>query len=122
MRYFLLAVLAVTLAACNSATDSISCTQEARPGISVTVLDSATIVAAGRSSRILAHDGIFADSVPSQWTAASDGPFGLVYERTGTYTVTVTRAGYRDWTKSGIVVTKDRCHVRTVPVTALLQK
>ena len=117
-----LATLTLAISACSNTSDPIVCPAIAKPGILVTVLDSATSVATGRSSRILAHDGAFTDSVPAQWTAASDGPFPLAYERTGTYTVTVTKAGYRDWAKSGIVVNRDRCNVRTVPVTALLQK
>lgn len=115
--------LTAALSSCIAIVDpGVSCTREARPGISVTILDSATSAPAGSSSRIVARDGLVADSVPSQWTAASDGPFGLAYERPGSYILTITKTGYRDWTKSGIVVTADQCHVRTVPVTALLQK
>ena len=111
------------LSSCIAIVDpGVSCTQEARPGIYVTVLDSATSALAGRSSRIVARDGLVADSVPSQWTEGSDGPFGVAYERRGVYTLTITKTGYREWTKSGIVVTADQCHVRTVPVTALLHK
>jgi len=43
------------------------------------------------------------------------------YEREGTDTITVRRAGYATWTRTGVTVTRDECHVRPVTVTARLQ-
>ena len=42
------------------------------------------------------------------------------HERPGTYTVTVSKPGYRDFTQSNIVVGADVCHVITVQITARL--
>jgi hypothetical protein len=43
-------------------------------------------------------------------------------ERAGTYDLTIRSPGYRDWTRTGVEVTKDQCHVRPVTLTARLQK
>lgn len=42
-------------------------------------------------------------------------------ERPGTYTVTVSKPGFRDWQRAGIVVTADECHVHPVELSARLQ-
>jgi hypothetical protein len=97
-----------------------SCTREARAGITVDVRDSVTNALAGRGSRVIAREGAVADT--SSDTSISDGPFSLVFERAGTYTVSVTQAGYQPWTKAGVQVTNGSCHVNAVAVTARLQK
>ena len=48
-------------------------------------------------------------------------PLGGANEHAGLFTVTVTKSGYRDWTKSDVRVTADECHVNTTKLTALLQ-
>jgi hypothetical protein len=122
-RFASLTLALLATAACKGPDEiNYNCTDEARAGIVITVLDSASGVAAGKDARIVAKAGTFTDSVPGMWTAASDGPFALAHEHAGTYTLTVSKTGYRDWTKTGIVVTKDECHVRTVSVTARLQQ
>jgi hypothetical protein len=42
------------------------------------------------------------------------------FERTGTYDVSVTRKGHRDWTAADVVVTAGVCHVETVTLQAQL--
>ena len=113
-------VVAATLVsgACN-VPGTTACTLEARAAVSVDVRDSVTNAAVGRGSRIIARDGTYADT--AEITSAFDGPYGLAYERPGTYTVTVDQQGYRPWSRAGINVTKDECHVRGVPITARLQ-
>jgi hypothetical protein len=98
---------------------TIACTADARAAISVDVRDSVTNAAVGRGSTIIARDGAYADT--AQITDVFDGPYGVGYERAGTYTVTVEQQGYRPWSRPGIRVTKDECHVRGVPITARLQ-
>jgi hypothetical protein len=98
------------------------CTAEARPALMVGLADSLTGATTGFTSvTIRAIDGAYADSIvmptyPDQF----NGPVPLAYERKGTYTVSVSASGFATWTKSGIVVTGDQCHVSTVPVTAKL--
>ena len=114
--------LLCTLAGCGITgplTDKV-CTNEARAGISISVRDSITDVSAGRNSRIIASSGAFADT--SHETSIGDLGYGLVYERAGTYVVTVEQVGYKLWTKSGVEVTKGDCHVNGVSLTARLQK
>jgi hypothetical protein len=53
--------------------------------------------------------------------AAPDGTYPLVYEKAGTYTVTVERSDYRPWIRANVKVTRGDCHVATVSFTALLQ-
>ena len=121
-RFVPLTLALIATAACrNPHETNFACTDEARPAIVITVLDSASGMAAGKDARIVAKAGTFVDSVPGMWTASSDGPFALAHEHAGTYTLTVSKTGFLDWTRSGIVVTADQCHVKTVQVTAKLQ-
>ena len=123
----LLAVVVLALG-CSAASDEITvdppggiyCTYEARAGITLDVRDSASNALAGRDSKIIAREEAFADT--SHDTAVRDGPYPLVYERAGTYTVTVEQAGYKLWTQAGVLVTKNGCHVNGVAVTARLQR
>jgi len=86
----------------------------------VDVRDSVTNALAGRGASIIARDGVFADTAEHPF-AAYDGPYSLARERAGTYTVTVEQQGYRLWSRPGVRVTRDECHVRTVSITARLQ-
>jgi hypothetical protein len=114
-----LIVAAAALSLGCSAFDPLICTSEARAGISITVLDSASGTPVGAGARITATDGEFSDTV----TTVEDyqGPYGLAHERAGSYTVTVEKAGYALWSSSDALVTRGECHVRTVQLTALLQ-
>ena len=101
-------------------TDATVCTLEASAGITVDVRDSVTNALVGRGSVVVAREGTFAETASD--TQISNGPYALVFERAGNYTVTVTQTGYQPWTKAGVVVAKDGCHVTGVAVTARLQK
>lgn len=109
-------------AGCSGATEPGGgvCTAVAVPGIVVAVRDSASGTVAGAGAVVTARAGAYADTarrdVPVEWG------FPLAYERTGTYTVRVELAGYRPWVRSDVRVTADACHVRTVALTALLQR
>lgn len=105
--------------------DGVICTALAVAAINVKVLDSATSV--GLSFQNLwarAREGSYMDSSHVSFTIAGDAPktFGLAYERAGVYDVAVKASGYREWTKSGVVVTHDECHVVPVLLTARLQR
>jgi hypothetical protein len=121
--YFVRAACALVALGCSAShgvTDGTACTLEARAGITVDVRDSASNTPAGKGSRIIAQEGAVADT--SQQTLFGDGPYGLVYERAGTYTLSVTQNGYQPWIKTGVQVTKGSCHVNGVAITARLQK
>lgn len=118
----------IVLAACSAlvlgcsagnVTDDLACTLEARAGITVDVRDAVTNALVGQQSIIVAREAAFADTVNA---GNADGPYGLVFERAGTYTLTVTRPGYQTWSQAGVQVAAGRCHVAGVVVTARLQK
>lgn len=98
------------------------CTEEARPALMVGIADSVTGATTGFTGvTIRAIDGAYADSaVMPVYPDQFNGPVPLAYERRGTYTVSVSASGYATWSKSGIVVTGDQCHVITTPITAKL--
>jgi hypothetical protein len=110
----------------NCIIDPVVCTANFKFGINITVVDSATAEPPSEAT-LLATSGTFTDSVgpraPVQTVA--NGPLVLVLstagERAGLYSVTVRSPGYRDWTRTGVRVTADECHVRSVSLTARLQ-
>jgi hypothetical protein len=125
-------VLAYSQLADNSYVDDsvqVVVTQTCPPGslaaLVISVQDSVTgSTGPFTSVAYSAHDGTFGDttfiaSVPAE---VSGQPFltGLAFERPGNYTVSVKANGYAVWTKSGITVTMDACHVIPVSVTARL--
>lgn len=124
-RIFIVAIAGL-LQACTSPFDGTLCTDQFVYGLNVTVLDSLTLSPPTKAT-LLARSGAFTDSVgprsPSPLT--NGGPAMLLLwtagERAGVYDITVKAPGYRDWTKNGITVTADACHVNPVSVTAKLQ-
>jgi hypothetical protein len=101
----------------------IACTLEARSAITVAVSDSLNpAVTTFTNVKVVAQSGSVRDSAffASIDTRTQPLAAGLAYERAGTYTVTVRADGYAPWTKSGIEVTRDACHVITVRVDARL--
>jgi len=122
----ILALLTVAAAAMRGCITGTVCTTQFVYGINITVVDSATADPPSEAT-LLATSGTFTDSVgpraPSQWVA--NGPLVLVLstagERAGAYSVTVRSPGYRNWTRTGIRVTANECHVNPVNLTARLQ-
>lgn len=100
-----------------------SCTLEARPAIIVEIRHAQTSTPLADSARGSVVDGGFVDSLRPQ---GIDSLGRLVsraaaIERAGTYTVSVTRSGYTNWTQSNVQATRGDCHVNTVRLTAALQ-
>jgi len=87
----------------------------------VFVRDSSSGAPIGRGSKATAADGIFVATATYPGGTQDDLPLSLAHERAGTYTVVVTKPGYRDWRASGVRVTRDECHVITVTLTARLE-
>ena len=118
-----LAALAA-LAACSGgkADYGVNCPDIYAYGVVVSVRDSTSGADAVAGATGVAIDGTFRDSVsvPSGKSPQASA-ISLAGERAGTYTVIVRKAGYKDWTNSNVVVTRDACHVRTVTLTAQLQ-
>jgi hypothetical protein len=101
----------------------LACTEEARPALMVGLTDSLSGATTGFTGvTIVATEGAYADSIvmPVYPADPYNGPVALAYERRGTYTVSVRANGYVTWTRSGVVVSGDQCHVTTVSLTARL--
>ena len=100
------------------------CTTDVRPGLVVSVLDSASRDPLGPGMLVVVRDGAYADTARTFLPHPIEGVlqrFAFAFERRGTYDVTVERSGYRTWRRDGVRVSGDECHVRTVELTALLQ-
>lgn len=101
----------------------VACTENFAFGLQVAVQDSSTGAPAASGAQLIARDGAWADTVafPSNRPDLDAQPLVSAGERPGTYTVTVRKAGFRDWQRTGVVVTADECHVHPVDLTARLQ-
>lgn len=99
------------------------CTENFVFGLQVAVQDSSTGSAAASGAQLIAQDGAWADTVgfPPNRPDLDVQPLVSAGERPGTYTVTVRKGGFRDWQRTGVVVTADECHVHPVELTARLQ-
>jgi hypothetical protein len=91
------------------------CSESRRIGITVTVRDSITGASLTEGVRVIARDGIFADT-------ADANAFSLAEERPGNYTVTVEKEGYQPWSRDDIRVIRGECHGQRVELVALLKQ
>jgi hypothetical protein len=118
---------AFALTACDRLSLPHACTADFRYGLNVTVVDSLTNTPPA-SATLIARAGAYVDSVGPRAPLPNgpQGPAVLILstagERPGTYDLTVRAPGYRDWTRTGVQVTADECHVHPVALTARLQK
>lgn len=95
-----------------------ACTMQFVFGISAIVADAATGADITPGSYLVAREGTYVDSV-----AAGPGSFlAAAGERAGTYSVTIGRPGYSSFSRSGVVVTRNECHVNPVQLEARLLK
>lgn len=113
-------LLPLGLSACDLLAPPV-CTTEAVPSITVDVRDAATHAPAAAGANGYAREGSFRVDllVPDRALDALTmyGPF----ERPGTYSVVVEKAGYQRWTKENVRVRKGECHVETARLQADLQ-
>ncbi len=108
---------AIVAASCGSPTGGggFSCTGELLPAIEVDVFDARTGTPAAAGATVLLS-GSAQDSVTAPSTSGALVIAKVWYEdrvKAGSYSVTVRKAGYSDWTQSNIRVQFDRCHVQT---------
>ncbi len=117
-------LLTLTLAGCDVLGIGTDCTREARPAITVQVVDAATGgLPAADTGRVRVVDGAFVDSAGlTRLMLEQDIDAALAHERPGRYTVEVTVPGYEPWMAANVRVgrTDDRCHVQTQHVVAEL--
>ena len=119
----------VTLGGCGApeatppgipAPGGVVCTMEARPGITVEPVDATTGQSVSQHTTVIAMAGSYADTATVHTTGVPS--ISAAYERPGTYAVIVRHPDYREWQRSGVLVTKDECHVQTVRLQAELEK
>lgn len=97
---------------------AVTCTDIALPGLGVSVVDAGTRLPLDQTALVVARTAAFADTA----RVSDQSVYWLLTERPGTYTVSVSAPGYALWQRNGVIVSSDRCHVRTVELTAPLQR
>jgi hypothetical protein len=113
-------IAAITaLGACSSLFET-GCKTNAASSFDVTVHDSITGASIEAGSRLF-WTGPSTDSIVVPNDVGNTGlPIAGPFEQSGTFHVIVRHSGYRDWSRD-VRVTSDRCHVKPVSVTALMQ-
>ncbi|MGQ0642906.1 MAG: hypothetical protein ACT4P6_19340 [Gemmatimonadaceae bacterium] len=115
MRLVLVFVIS-TLSACLDYPVGGACTDILLPGLRAVVRDSATNAGLAATAVAFARAGTFVDTLRSTGDSVMVG----ADERAGTYRLEVFHPGYQSWSRDGIHVTRDQCHVKTVRVLVLL--
>ena len=112
--------LGCTRAAINPTGPTGRCLAPASIAVVIDVQDSLSGASIADSARGVAQAGAYLDSL---WLTAPP-PRLIGGNRLGTYEVIVERAGYRQWTRSGVVVSRQgECgNVIPVQLTTLLQR
>lgn len=122
-RESLLSVLALAVSGCSIVAPK-SCTTSFVYGLAIVVKDSISTAGIASGATALARDGTFVDSVsvPANRPVLDSEALLLAGQRGGTYTVTVRKSGYHDWTRLNVQVATGPCHPLPVTLTALLQR
>jgi hypothetical protein len=122
LRLLALASTLLTAVSCSDLFGGV-CTEEARAAIVLEIRNAVTAAPLADSSTALVTDGSFSDTLQLcgqtsslEWLSRC-GPF----ERPGTYNVVVARPGYQSWSRAGVRVTHDDCHVQTVTLQVRLE-
>jgi hypothetical protein len=116
-------VLSSHLAGCDDGQGF--CTAQSVPGIAVKVLDADTGGAAACGATAWLVSDSWSERADSPWNCSAPDSLQSpwiegAFERAGTYTVLVLKEGYAPWSRSGVRVSKDDCHVHTVSLEAHL--
>jgi len=124
VRFIVFAIVVASIPGCSLIFSPEMCSANVAPGLSVAVQDSASGAMIASGTQLIARDGAYVESssVPANHPELDSSTLQAAGERGGTYSVTVQKPGYRDWTRSNVRVTKGECHVNTVSLTALLQR
>jgi len=107
--------LALAASACGPGT---ACTEEARPGLEVVVVDEdGTRIC---DATVVANDGTDDETLSPSGEAADCIYFGAT-EKAGTYTISASKADFVDASEADVVVGEDECHVITESVNLTLE-
>jgi hypothetical protein len=88
------------------------CTEEARPGLTIYVIDGQSGFYLTDSVTVKIFDGSYSETLQLQYEYYSGAPFSGAYERPGTYQIITSKSGYTSDTTT-VLVQKDECHVIT---------
>lgn len=120
MKYMIYILFLLGMAGCDLLGPR-ACTDEARPGITLLILDAHGRPLASDSVVAIAVDGEYADTAIRYTQDAGYARAGLATERAGTYRVEISAGGYEPWARDNVRVSEGDCHVRTVDLDVLLQ-
>jgi hypothetical protein len=100
--------------------DPKACDTSAHAGILIRVIDNASgnPIACGASAVVIS--GSYSETVNSNTPCSDNTNLMAAFERPGTYAITVSKAGYQNFTINDVIVTPGVCHVNTVTVDARL--
>jgi hypothetical protein len=121
--FALLAAFLPAVAACGNGTEP--CLPVAHPAVDVEVRDAQTDELRADSARGVARDGTYSDSlvvVRAEGAQSVPAALGGAWDRPGTYSVRIERAGYQPWDTVGIHVHGIRCGVVAVQLVAHLSR
>ena len=119
MRSVWIVSAGVAALACGTSESPVepNCGDVGVPAITVTALDRRTDQPIQGQAVVVAHDGAYADTA---YAEPGMRTVGVAYNRSGTYSVTVTAPGYAPWQRGPVVVLQGRCNVSTIPLAARL--
>jgi len=100
---------------------SFNCTGSYEPALDVFVLDARTNAPAAEGAIVTVRDGNYTETLRTYRFYRPEPPdtvevalsFAGAFERPGTYTVRVEKAGYEPWEIRNVRVREDECHVIT---------
>jgi hypothetical protein len=111
-------IISVSLSCEDDPVEPVVCTTEYVYGLEIRLIDSETGGPTGLGTIAVISDGDYEELALCE----DRGPIGVAClaagERAGTYDITIDAEGYEPWTRSGVRVTKDACHVKTVHIIA----
>lgn len=98
--------------------NDIFCTTEVKAGLNVSVhlAESSSSIPISQGVIVVITDGNYSETL--QFFDAQNPIYYGAYERAGTYTITVTKAGRQTYVSQPIVVKRDICHV--IPQTVMV--
>jgi hypothetical protein len=97
----------------------VPCSCEWVYGLHIEIRDEATGGPIGEGATVTVRDGDYEETVTAQLLPGPKVIALAAGERPGTYDISVTLAGYREWRKSGVRVRANVCHV--IPVSVLAE-
>lgn len=121
--FVMVVLLAVTLVSCDgNPFIPFPCSDEYVYGLEIRLVDKETGGPTGLGAWATIVDGDY-----EKVSLCEDfGPLGVATltagEREGFYDITIDAAGYKQWKRNRVLVSRNRCHVITTKITAELER